>query len=110
MDKFIKLAHSSYKPRFEKVKIYTYKFSDDKIYIGYTSSNCLDIRHYQHKTREISPIYNYLKTEEIFPHYEETVTVNMNTDELYQIQRSILDKYTTDVKMILNPNLERLGY
>ena len=109
MAKFIKLD-DYLNLNLKKVEIYTYKFSDGKIYIGYVSPGGLEVRHYQHKIHDISPIHNRLNTEEIFPNYEETVTVNMNNDELYQIQRSILDKYTTDVKMILNRNLERFGY
>ena len=108
MNKIIKLAHLN-KPQIIEVEIYTYKFSDGKIYIGYTSYG-LESRHKQHKIHCISPIYQYLKNEEIFPNHEETVTVDLDSGELYKIQRKILDRYTTDVDRILNTNLKLLGY
>ena len=107
MNKIIKSAHLN-KPQIKEVEIYTYKFSDGKIYIGYASD--LHIRHYQHKIHCISPIYQYLKNEEIFPNHEKTVTVDLDSGNLYKIQRKILDRYTTDVNQILNTNLKLLGY
>ena len=108
MNKIIKSAYLN-RPRILEVEIYTYKFSDGKIYIGYTSHG-LESRHNQHKTRSISPIYQYLNTEEIFPNHEETVTVDLDSGNLYKIQRKILDRYTTNVNQILNTNLKLLGY
>ena len=95
---------------FRKVKIYTYHFPDGKVYIGYTSRS-LQERHHAHKRCSISPIYKCLNThEEVLPKYEKTVEVDIDSDEIYKIQRKILDKYTTDTNQILNPNLYLFGY
>ena len=97
-----------------KVKIYTYKFGD-KVYVGFTSRS-LEDRHQEHKRYSISSIYNYLndeKTKETYPKHEETVTVDIYSDEIYEIykrQRKILDKYTNKTCDILNKNLKLLGY
>ena len=95
---------------FIKVKIYTYHFPDGKVYIGYTSRS-LQERHEDHKRCTISSVYKRLKTnEEVLPKYEETVEVDIDSDEIYKIQRKILDTYTTDTKQILNRNLKLFGY
>ena len=93
-------------------KIYSYHFSDGKIYIGYTHGS-LEQRHNQHKRiRYISPITNFLNSNEPYegPTYEETVTVTLASGEIYKSLRKILDKYTTDTKKILNRNLYLYGY
>ena len=108
MDKNKKSTYSSRSP-IRKVQIYTYKFPDDKIYVGFTSRS-LEDRHQEHKRCSISSIYNYLNTEKTYPKHEETVTVDIYSDEIYQKQRKILDKYTTNTKDILNKNLKLLGY
>ena len=93
-----------------EVKIYTYHFPDGKVYVGYTSAG-LDHRHREHKRCSISPIYEYLKThEEVLPKYEKTVEVNIDEPEIYNIQREILDKYTSDTNKILNKNLILYNY
>ena len=92
-------------------EIYSYKFHDDKIYVGYTSTG-LENRHNDHKRHSISPIYNYLKNEETYqePKYEKTVKLDVYGDEIYKHVREILDKYTTDTNQILNKNLKLFGY
>ena len=103
-----KISISSSQTR--KVQIYTYKFPDGKVYIGYTSRG-LQERHQEHKRCSISSIYKCLNThEEVLPKYEKTVTVDIDSDEIYKIQRKILDTYTTDTNQILNKNLKLLGY
>ena len=109
MDKNKKSTYSSRSP-IREVKIYTYKFPNKKIYIGFTSRG-LDDRHQEHKRCSISSIYKCLNThEEVLPKYEKTVTVDIDSNEIYKIQRKILDKYTTDTNQILNKNLKLLGY
>ena len=93
-----------------KVQIYTYHFPDGTLYIGYTSRG-LENRHREHKRSSISSIYKYLKThKEVLPKYEKTVEVNIDNREIYDIQRNILDKYTTDTNKILNKNLFLYNY
>ena len=100
---------SSYSP-IRKVQIFTYQFPDGKVYIGYTSTG-LENHHQEHKRCSISPIYQYLNTyEEVLPKYEKTVEVDIDSNEIYKIQRKILDTYTTDTKQILNENLKLFGY
>ena len=109
MDKNKKSTYSSRSP-IRKVQIFTYHFPDGKVYIGYTSRS-LQERHHAHKRCSISPIYKCLNThEEVLPKYEKTVTVDIDSDEIYKIQRKILDTYTTDTNQILNKNLKLLGY
>ena len=92
------------------MEIYTYHFPDGKIYIGYTQYG-LEQRHQRHKSCPISPIYQYLNTyEKVLPKYEKTVEVDLVSNELYKIQRKILDTYNTDTKQILNKNLYLFGY
>ena len=94
-----------------KMEIYTYHFSDGKIYIGYTQYG-LEKRHYKHKTCGISPLYKRLNNPEteLKPKYETTVEVDIYSDELYKIQRKILDLYNIDTNQILNKNLYLFGY
>ena len=96
----------------EKVQIYTYHFPDGKIYIGFTSAS-LKFHENEHKTvRSISPIKKYLTSGEKYegPILEKTVTLDIYDDELYKIQRKILDKYTNDTTKIINKNLKLFGY
>ena len=111
MEKFIHRFIKKNKKR--KFHIYTYKFSDGKIYIGYSTTGDLNYSHYLHKIhRSISPIGKYLYSNEPYegPTHETTVEVDIDSDEIYKIQRKILDKYTTDTKQILNRNLKLFGY
>ena len=110
MEKFI---HRLFKKKNKKRKlhIYTYKFSDGKIFIGYTINEDLSHIHYLHKIHR-SPIAKYLYSNEPYegPTHETTVELEIDSDEIYKIQRKILDKYTTDTKQILNRNLKLYGY
>ena len=108
MDENKKSTYLSRSP-IREVKIYTYHFPDGKIYIGYTSRS-LQERHKAHKRCSISPIYKCLNSEKTQPKHEKTVTVDIDSNEIYKIQRKILDTYTTDTKQILNKNLKLLGY
>ena len=109
MDKNKKSTYSSRSP-IRKVQIYTYHFPDGKIYIGYTSRS-LESRHKEHKRCSISSVYKRLNThEEVIPKYEETVTVVLDSGEIYKTLRKILDKYNAKKEDILNPNLYLFGY
>ena len=101
----------SLKHKKRKLHIYTYHFPDGKIYIGYTSRT-LESRHQEHKRCSISSIYKRLNNEKTYtkPKYEETVTVDFASGELYKILRKILDKYNAKKEDILNPNLYLYGY
>ena len=108
MDVYKKTKQFFQSPR--EFKIYTYHFPDGKIYIGFTSRS-LESRHKEHKRCSISPVYKRLNThEEVIPKYEETVTVVLDSGEIYKILRKILDKYNTKKEDIINPNLFLYGY
>ena len=112
MDEVIKnLLSEPIKPLIKEVQIYSYKFPDGKIFIGYTSYDLQDF-HKGHKFFPASPLCQYLNNPEIhtLPTYEETVTVDVYGDEIYKILRKILDKYTNDTTQILNKNLYLFGY
>lgn len=111
MKKILKFIKKPIKPSFKEVQIYTYKFPNGKIYIGYTSRG-LDYAHKCHQSFSSSPIYQYLHNEKTYtePKEEQKVTVDVYGDEIYQFERKILDKYTTDTTQILNKNLYLLGY
>ena len=98
---------------FKEVQIYLYHFPDvDKFYIGFTSKD-LKHAHKLHKSLWVDPLYSYLndeKYQDIVPTFELSVTVDVYGDDIYKLQRKILDKYTTDVSKILNENLEVFGY
>ena len=104
MDRLKQIINSN-KPKYQEFNIYSYKFSDGKIYVGYTIGD-LEFRHNQHKRRGISPIFKYLNSEEPYegPIHEKTVKLKKN-DEVYPHIREIIDKYTTDTSKILNKNL-----
>ena len=105
-----KISISSSRSPIRKVQIFTYHFPDGKVYIGFTSRS-LEDRHQEHKRSSISSIYKCLNThEEVLPKYEKTVEVNIDNREIYDIQRNILDKYTTDTNKILNKNLFLYNY
>ena len=105
-----KISISSSRSPIRKVQIYTYHFPDGKVYIGYTSRS-LEDRHKEHKRCSISSIYKCLNShKEVHPKYEKTVEVDIDSDEIYKIQRKILDTYTNDTNQILNRNLKLFGY
>ena len=99
------------KPSFREVQIFTYKFPDGKIYIGYTSYG-LENADKAHKFFPASPIFQYLNNPETYvkPNEEKKVTVDVYGDEIYKILRKILDKYNTKKEDILNKNLYLFGY
>ena len=98
-------------PSFREVQIYTYKFPDGKIYIGYTCYG-LENSDKDHKFFPASPICQYLNNPETYvkPKEEKKVIVDVYGDEIYKIERKILDKYTSDTTQILNKNLYLFGY
>ena len=111
MEKILKFIKKPIKPSFREVQIYTYKFPDGKIYIGYTSHG-LDYAHKCHQFFSASPICQYLNNPETYvePKEEQKVTVDVYGDDIYKFERKILDKYTTDTTQILNKNLYLWGY
>ena len=108
---FNKFLKKSNKNSIKEVQIYTYKFPNGKIYIGYTSRG-LDWIHRCHKHRIVTPVTQYLNNPEqcVEPIEEKKVTIDVNGNDIYKIEREILDKYTTDTSKILNKNLYLWGY
>ena len=92
-----------------EVEFYSYKFSDGKVYVGWTSHG-IENRHREHKRYPISSVYEHLQEEDIFPKDEKAITIDIDSYDTYKIQREILDKYTSDTNQILNKNLNLLGY
>ena len=90
-----------------KYKLYSYKFPDDSIYVGYTPID-LDYIHYYHSTSHISPISHMIKKyPDVYPKVE-LVVENVTYDTLHKLQRKIFD---SNSKMkILNVNLWLYGY
>ena len=111
MKKILKFIKKPIEPSIREVQIYTYKFPDGKIYIGYTSYG-LDYAYKDDKFFSASPVCQYLNNPEtdIKPTEEQKVTVDVYGDDIYKFERKILDKYTTDTTQILNKNLKLFGY
>ena len=111
MKKILKFIKKPIKPLIKEVQIYTYKFPDGKIYIGYTGYG-LENAYENDKFFPASPVCQYLNNPEtdIKPTEEQKVTIDVYGDEVYKFLRKILDKYTTDTTQILNKNLYLYGY
>ena len=110
MDVYNEIKYLWQTPR--EYKIYTYHFPDGKIYIGYVGeSRSLESRHNEHKRCSISSLYKRLNNnEEVLPKYEETVTVVLDSGEIYKTLRKILDKYNAKKEDIINRNKSLYGY
>ena len=92
----------------KKFEVYSYKFPNNTIYVGYTSHG-LDIIHCEHKRRYYSPVYESLKKyPDVYPQVELTVENITSFEELNKIQRKIFDS-NLNMK-ILNVNLWLYGY
>lgn len=91
----------------KKIEIFTYKFPNNSIYVGYSSYG-LDENYRLHKKCNISPIFKILNEyPDVKPKLELTVE-NKSYRELYNIQRQIFD--TNPNMKILNVNLWLYGY
>lgn len=90
-----------------KFEVYSYKFPNNTIYVGYTS-NGLKTVNYDHRKNSLSPIYKILKEyPEVYPEVELTIE-NISYNGLHKLQRKIFDS-NLDMK-ILNVNLYLYGY
>lgn len=88
--------------RSKTFEVYSYKFPNNSIYVGYTSHG-LERSHKDHSKYWFSPIYKILKEyPDVYPEVELTVT-NVNYKELNRLQRHIFDS-NLNMK-ILNENL-----
>ena len=90
-----------------RFEVYSYKFPNNSIYVGYTSHG-LDKIHSEHIRCSISPINKILKEyPNVYPEVELTVE-NISYNELHRIQRKVFDS-NLNMK-ILNENLWLYGY
>ena len=91
----------------KKFEVYSYKFPNNSIYVGYTSHG-LEIVHKNHTRCSLSPINKILKEyPDVYPEVELTIE-NISYNELHRIQRKIFDS-NLNMK-ILNENLWLYGY
>ena len=92
----------------KKIEIYSYKFPNNSIYVGYTTRG-LDFHHNKiHKKSNLSPIFKILKEYPNVKPKNELNVENKSYRELYKIRRQIFDA-NPDMK-ILNVNLWLYGY
>ena len=88
-------------------EIYSFKFPDNSIYVGYTP-NGLEQAYNNHSRCSISPINKYIKEyPEVRPEVEFTVA-HTTYNELDKLRRRVLDS-NLNMK-ILNISLKVLGY
>ena len=91
----------------KKYEVYSYKFPNNSIYVGYTSHG-LEIVHKNHTRCSLSPINKILKEyPDVYPEVELTIE-NISYNELHRIQRKVFDS-NLNMK-ILNENLWLYGY
>ena len=91
----------------KKFEIYSYKFPNNSIYVGFTSHG-LDRIHRNHVRCNLSPINKILKEyPNVYPEVE-LIIENTTYNKLYGILRRILDS-NLNMK-ILNVNLWLYGY
>lgn len=111
MENFIKKLLEKPEDPIRKIEIYSYRFPDGKIYIGYTTHG-LDDAYKDDKFCEASPVCQYLNNPETDtkPRLEKTVMERAYSDEIYKHEREILDKCGIDPRFLLNKNLKCLGY
>ena len=91
----------------KKIEIFSYRFPDNSIYVGYCTYG-LDQRDKDHRKTKCSPIYKNLQDYPDVKPKVEVTTFNKSFREIYAIEREILDK-NPNMK-ILNINLTLLGY
>ena len=92
--------NSDYKFPKKKFVIYSYKFPNKTIYLGFTSHG-LEYMQQVHTKNITSPIYESLKLyPDVYPQVEKTIE-NVSFNDLDRIRRDILDSY---------PNWKRLNY
>lgn len=91
----------------KKFEVYSYKFPNNSIYVGFTSHG-LDRIHRDHIRCTLSPINKILKEyPDVYPEVELTIE-NISYNGLRKIQRKIFDS-NLNMK-ILNENLRLYGY
>ena len=91
----------------KKFEVYSYKFPNNTIYVGYTSHG-LEIIHQNHTRSSLSPINKILKEyPNVYPEVELTIE-NISYNGLHKIQRKVFDS-NLNMK-ILNENLWLYGY
>ena len=91
----------------KKIEIFTYKFPNNSIYVGYCTYG-LDESYRFHKKCSVSPIFKILNEyPDVKPKLELTVE-NKSYRDIYDIHRKIFDA-NPDMK-ILNVNLWLYGY
>lgn len=90
-----------------KFEVYSFKFPDNSIYVGYTSHG-LENAYKNHSRCSLSPIYKTIKEYPgVYPEVELTVE-NVSFNELNKLQRKVFDS-NLNMK-ILNENLWLYGY
>ena len=91
----------------KKIEIFSYKFPNNSIYVGYCTYG-LESRDKDHRKCNLSPIFNLLKEyPNVKPKLEVTVN-NKSFREIYCIVRKIFDANPN--MQILNKNLYLFGY
>ena len=91
----------------KKFEVYSYKFPNNSIYVGYTSHG-LETSHKDHTRCRLSPINKILKEyRNVYPKVELTIE-NISYNGLRKIQRKVFDS-NLNMK-ILNENLRLYGY
>ena len=91
----------------KKFEVYSYKFPNNSIYVGYTSHG-LELAHKDHTRCSLSPINKIIKEyPDVYPEVE-LIVENTTYNELRRIQRKVFDS-NLNMK-ILNENLWLYGY
>ena len=91
----------------KKFEVYSYKFPNNSIYVGFTSYD-LEMIDNNHRTNTLSPINKILKEyPNVYPEVELTIK-NITYNGLHKLQRKIFDS-NLGMK-ILNENLFLYGY
>ena len=92
----------------KKYEVYSYKFPNNSIYVGFTPYG-LDAIHYNHSKCGFSPVYQFIKEyPDVYPQVEVTIENVSSYNEIHKIQRKIFDS-NLNMK-ILNENLRLYGY
>ena len=106
-------SDSDSEPTEKELKIYMYKFSNNKVYLGWTSRS-LNQKHHDHKSFAASPMYQYLNSDTIKykgPTVIKTIQIKWSKSELknydhelYKTIRQLKKEYNITDDQLINRN------
>jgi hypothetical protein len=93
-------SHMEYQGNLYNRMVYAYEFPDKSVYVGLTHDK--DERERQHKTKEKSAVYQYIKSTELIPTFKMISNNYINYKLAQELEGCTIEKYKSEGWKILN--------